>query len=138
MLGESLLSRATGDSTDVGSYCASPFSGMGTTLALDGGYNLAGALLRHPDRPKQAFEEYEAEMRPVVTRAQKLFPGMPRIFAPETAWGVWVLNAIVYLIQLSGLPKILFKYLGPPANTVPVKEYGFKTLPEWSPEESEK
>lgn len=106
---------------------------MGTTLALDGAYNLAGALTRYPNDPVAAFDEYEADMRPVVARAQKLFPGMPHIFAPQTEWGVWTLNAIVYLMQISGLPKIMFKFLGPPANTVPVKDHGFSNLPEWSP-----
>lgn len=107
---------------------------MGTTLALDGAYNLAGALNRHPSDLAVAFDEYEADMRPVVVRAQKLFPGMPYIFAPETSWGVWTLNSIIYLLQLSGLPKVMFKFLGPPANTVPVKDYGFRTLPDWIPE----
>lgn len=106
---------------------------MGTTLALDGAYNLAGVLTHHANDPAAAFDEYEAEMRPVVDRAQKLFPGMPRIFAPQTEWGVWTLNAVVYLMQLSGLPKIMFKFLGPPANTVPVRDHGFSSLPEWSP-----
>lgn len=106
---------------------------MGTTLALDGAYNLAGALIHHTTDYAAAFNKYEAEMRPVAVRAQKLVPGMPQIVSPETPWGVWTLNTIVYLIQLSGLPKLLFKYMGPPANKVPVKDYGFKNLPEWTP-----
>lgn len=110
---------------------------MGTTLAMSGAYNLAGALLDHQDNPEAAFEQYEAEMRPVVTRAQKLFPGMPYTLAPETPWGVWALNVFAYLLSSSGLPKIMFKYLGPPASTVPVREYGFKTLEEWMPEGEE-
>lgn len=109
---------------------------MGTTLALSGAYNLAGALLRHPSDHTAAFDEYGAEMRPVVTRAQKLVPGMPYTFAPETAWGVWALNTIVYLMSMSGLPKLLFSFVGPPANSVPVKDYGFRPLPEWTPEKA--
>lgn len=111
---------------------------MGTTLALNGAYNLAGALLQHPGNPRPALQQYEEEMRPVVIRAQKLFPGMPYSLAPETTWGVWLLNAFIYLIQLSGLPRIIFKFAGPPANKVPVKEYGFENLPEWSPEAERK
>lgn len=103
---------------------------MGTTLALDGAYNLAGLILRNPSDHTLAFDQYEAEMRPVVTRAQKLFPGMPRLFAPETVWGVTVLNLIVYVLYITGIPKLLFRLFGPPANTVPVKDYGFKTLQE--------
>ena len=104
---------------------------MGTTLALMGAYNLAGALKRHPQDPGVAFAEYEAEMRPIVDRAQKLAPGMPWFFNPETAWGVWALNCFVWLLQCSGLIIQTIKYLGPPAKKVAVKDYGFRNLPEW-------
>ncbi|KAJ9603354.1 hypothetical protein H2200_012132 [Cladophialophora chaetospira] len=128
-------------------YCASPISGMGTTLAFTGGYNLAGAILQHPTDPPTAFAQYEEEMWPVVTRAQKLFPGAPHSMAPETVWGIWTLHAVFYVIKQSGLvwllfniawvvnwlglEKLLYRIGGPPANTVRVKEYGFRNLPEW-------
>lgn len=112
-------------------YCASPFSGMGTTLALTGAYNLAGALLQHPDDLATAFTAYEEKMKPTVARAQRLAPGMPKLFHPETAWGVWALNMFVYLLDVSGLAALMFKLgAGPPANNVPVEEYGIGDLPE--------
>lgn len=104
---------------------------MGTTLALNGAYNLAGALIRHPNDHTAAFTEYEAKMRPLVTRAQKLIPGALRIFNPETAWGIWFLHAFMLTIHYSGLPYLLFKFFGPPANAVKVEEYGFRQMPEW-------
>ncbi|KAE9405792.1 oxidoreductase [Gymnopus androsaceus JB14] len=112
-------------------YCASPLSGMGTTLALNGAYNLAGALERCLNDHTAAFAEYENKMRPLVDRAQKLAPGMPHMLNPETAWGVWVLNAIMYFFSWSGLISLMFKLgAGPPANAVPVEDYEFKELPE--------
>ena len=105
---------------------------MGTTLGLVGAYNLADALLRQPDNVAAAFSEYEERMRPTVDRAQKLFPGAPYSMNPETAWGIWLRNTILYLVSLSGLFKLLFMFKGPPANNVPVEEFGFKQLPEWS------
>ena len=114
----------------VKSYCASPISGMGTTLALVGAYSLAGALIRYPKDHTAAFAEYEEAMRPIVARAQKLAPGLPRLINPETAWGIWVLNALMIILAWSRVSKLLFMFLGPPANTVPVEEYGFKQLPE--------
>jgi len=56
------------------SYCASPISGMGTTLALQGAYNLAGALSQRSMATDyaSAFAFYEERMRPIVDRAQKL------------------------------------------------------------------
>lgn len=105
---------------------------MGTTLALNGAYNLAGALTRHPNDHTAAFAEYEEKMRPIVTRAQKLAPGFPHVLSPETAWGIWMLNTITCILCWSGLLNLGFMFLGPPANTVPVEEYGFKQLPEWT------
>ena len=63
-------------------YCASPVSGMGTTLAVAGAYVLAGELTRAED-PRAAFAAYERVLRPLVTKAQKLPPGAPRIAHPR-------------------------------------------------------
>ena len=103
---------------------------MGTTLGLSGAYNLAGALTRSPNDLTAAFGEYEEKMRPLVNRAQKLAPGQPRLVNPETAWGVWTMNTIVMLLVNSGVINLLIKFFGPPANAVPVEEYGFRQLPE--------
>jgi 2-polyprenyl-6-methoxyphenol hydroxylase-like FAD-dependent oxidoreductase len=105
---------------------------MGTTLALSGAYNLAGALTRHYGDHTAAFAEYEEKMKPVVERAQKLVPGAPYIFAPETAWGIWVMHVILVIIHYSGLALLMAMRWGPPANAVPVEEYGFEQLPDRS------
>ena len=113
-------------------YCASPISGMGTTLALNGAYNLAGAILQHPDNLTAAFVDYEKKMRSVVDRAQGLPLGGrgPRLAHPETAWGIWIFHLIVATIYWSGLANLIFMLVGPPANAVPVDNYGFRDLPE--------
>lgn len=111
-------------------YCASPISGMGTTLALNGAYSLAGAISQNPADLTTAFAEYEKKMRPTVDRAQKLFPGAPHIMNPETAWGITLMSTILYLFYASGFVKLLFMFVGPPANAVSVEDYGFKQLPE--------
>lgn len=77
-------------------WCASPISGMGTTLALLGAYVLAGELARHDDH-RAAFAAYETVMRPYVRKAQKLPPGTPRIANPRSATGVRLLNTAVRL-----------------------------------------
>lgn len=112
------------------SYCASPISGMGTTLAFSGAYNLAGFLSRHPSDVMRAFSEYEEKMRPLVARAQKLAPGFPHILTPETAWGVWILHMIMFMLSQSGLIGLLVRFAGPPANAVPIEEFGLRQLPE--------
>ncbi|KAF2720205.1 FAD/NAD(P)-binding domain-containing protein [Polychaeton citri CBS 116435] len=115
-------------------YCGSPVSGMGTTLALNGAYNLAGALSLHPEDHTAAFAAYEERMRPIVERAQKLPPGIQRIFGLETAWGIFTFHVIFRFFSLfnwSGLAALMFKFFGSPASSVPVEDFGFKQLPEW-------
>ena len=115
------------------SYCASPISGMGSTLALVGAYNLAGALLQDPNDIPAAFAAYESSMRPTVAKAQNLplGPRQPYLLSPETVWGVWILRLIVASMYWSGLLTIVSKFKGPPANAVPVEEYGFRQAEEW-------
>ena len=103
---------------------------MGTTLGLTGAYYLAGSLLQNPHDHTVAFAEYEKRMRPIVDRAQKLAPGAPHVFYPETAWGIWVMRTLLNLIWWSGLANLMFMMAGPPANAVPVDDYGFTNLPE--------
>jgi 2-polyprenyl-6-methoxyphenol hydroxylase-like FAD-dependent oxidoreductase len=75
-------------------YCATPVSGMGTTLALVGAYLLAGELGTH-DRHADAFAAYEQRMRPIAADAQKLPPGVPRIANPETGLGLALFRTAV-------------------------------------------
>src|SRR3954469_18719540 len=51
-------------------YCASPLSGMGTSLALVGAYVLAGELASAADH-RTAFRAYEAEMRAYIATCQE-------------------------------------------------------------------
>ncbi|MGE2716576.1 FAD-dependent monooxygenase [Mycolicibacterium litorale] len=69
-------------------YCASPLSGMGTSLALVGAYLLAGELGAAGadltvDRLRTVFARYDTVMRPYVDRCQKLNNTLDR-YAPLT------------------------------------------------------
>lgn len=109
---------------------------MGTTLAISGAYNLAGAILQNSKDITAAFDEYETAMRPVAERAQKLVPGMPHLINPETAWGIEVMHRILYFMWQSSIIAILVKFLGPPAHAVPVRDFGFRQLDEMTEPES--
>ncbi|OAA65546.1 oxidoreductase [Niveomyces insectorum RCEF 264] len=112
-------------------HCASHLSGMGTTLAMLGAYNLAGALASHPDDLSAAFAAYEASTRPAVTKAQKLMPGILRIMNPETAWGVWVVDTVIrFLVWSRVFFKLLLRFRGPDTEVEALPEYGFTQLPE--------
>lgn len=52
-------------------YCASPMSGIGTSLALVGAYVLAGELAAADGDHERAFRAYEAEMREFAARAHE-------------------------------------------------------------------
>ncbi|MFD3324578.1 FAD-dependent monooxygenase [Streptomyces sp. NPDC058701] len=105
-------------------YCASPISGMGTSLALTGAYVLAGELAAHPHRT--AFARYEALMRPYVDQAQKLPPGTPRIANPRSRAGLAAMNTVLKLAgspaaaHLGGLVSRLFT---PPADAIVLPSY---------------
>jgi 2-polyprenyl-6-methoxyphenol hydroxylase-like FAD-dependent oxidoreductase len=77
-------------------YCATPISGMGTSLALIGAYLLAGELAANPDHAA-AFAAYEKRMRPIVDEAQKLAPGVPGIANPTSRLGVRIFRTVVRL-----------------------------------------
>jgi 2-polyprenyl-6-methoxyphenol hydroxylase-like FAD-dependent oxidoreductase len=75
-------------------YCATPVSGMGTTLALVGAYLLAGELGTH-DHHTDAFAAYEERMRPIAAAAQKLPPGVPRIANPSSRLGLGLFRGAI-------------------------------------------
>jgi 2-polyprenyl-6-methoxyphenol hydroxylase-like FAD-dependent oxidoreductase len=84
-------------------YCASPLSGMGTSLALVGAYLLAGELgpaserltADHLDR---ALARYETRMRPYVSRCQDLPNSLDR-YAPMTDSDIAVTAAAMKWMQ---------------------------------------
>ncbi|KAG0648469.1 Monooxygenase CTB7 [Hyphodiscus hymeniophilus] len=84
-------------------YCPSPFSGSGTTLAIAGAYVLAGEIGRHKGDLEAGLRGYEMRMRPLIEDMQKIAPGIPGVFAPQTAWGIWLRNALFSFITWSGI-----------------------------------
>ncbi|MFE2377566.1 FAD-dependent monooxygenase [Streptomyces sp. NPDC059398] len=68
-------------------YCASPASGLGTTLAMVGAYVLAGELAAAGGQHQLAFARYDRRMRPFVDDCQErarrggnLFISRPRFW----------------------------------------------------------
>ncbi len=100
-------------------YCASPISGMSTSLALVGAYVLAGELAKHAHHG-DAFASYERIMRPYVDQAQKLPPGVPRLMYPKTELGILLFNTGLRL-AFSRLFKSRFP--SPPADKIDLPDY---------------
>ena len=74
------------------------FTGGGTSLAIAGAYVLAGEVGRHKGNLAAGLRGYEEQMRPIIDDLQKIPPLVPTIFAPQTAWGIWLRNNIFAFI----------------------------------------
>ena len=103
-------------------YCPSPISGMGTSLAIVGAYVLAGELQRCGS-PEEAFQAYEALMRPFVEQVQKLPPGAPGIANPQTWWGIWIFNTVLSLVTKTGIVGLFARFSLPHADKIELPLY---------------
>ena len=103
-------------------YCASPISGMGTSLGLCGAYVLAGELARHVDHT-QAFAAYEQRMRPYVAQAQSVPKFAPRLASPHSRLGIGLGHAVLRLATAPGFKTLLGKFLSPKADAIDLPNY---------------
>jgi 2-polyprenyl-6-methoxyphenol hydroxylase-like FAD-dependent oxidoreductase len=83
-------------------YCASPLSGMGTSLALVGAYVLAGELgaaeSLGAERIRAALQRYEAVMRPYIDRCQDLPNGIDG-YLPKSASDIAITAQVMSWMQ---------------------------------------
>jgi 2-polyprenyl-6-methoxyphenol hydroxylase-like FAD-dependent oxidoreductase len=109
-------------------YCASPISGMGTSLALVGAYVLAGELQAHPTNHEVATQNYESLMRPYVDQAQQLPPGAPRLANPKTRPGLALYSAALKIAGSRTFSFIGKKFFTPPADKIMLPDYTTSTM----------
>ena len=91
-------------------YAPSNFTGAGTTLALAGAYLLAGEVGKHKGNLAAGLRGYEEQMRPIINNMQKIPPLIPTIFAPQTAWGIWLRNNIFAFIVWTRILEFAQKF----------------------------
>jgi 2-polyprenyl-6-methoxyphenol hydroxylase-like FAD-dependent oxidoreductase len=103
-------------------YCASPVSGMGTSLSLTGAYVLAGELAAHVDH-RDALRGYERIMRPYVTQAQQLPPGTPRVANPKSRLGIAAFGAAVRVASTPLIGRLGDRFFTPPADAIDLPDY---------------
>jgi 2-polyprenyl-6-methoxyphenol hydroxylase-like FAD-dependent oxidoreductase len=103
-------------------WCASPVSGMGTSLAIVGAYVLAGELASHVHH-RDALAGYERIMRPYVDRAQKLPPGTPRIANPRTRVGIGAFRLGLRIASSRPAKMVGAKLFSPPADRIELPDY---------------
>lgn len=86
-------------------YHPTQFTGMGTALAIDGAYLLAGHLsqLQPGQHPEKAFEAYDKAFRPFVDQVQNMPWWVPGFAHPQYAWSRWILqyllSTVSYILQ---------------------------------------
>ncbi|WP_410661520.1 FAD-dependent monooxygenase [Amycolatopsis sp. lyj-112] len=103
-------------------YCASPLSGMGTSLALVGAYVLAGELRRHSGH-RDAFRSYETIMRPYVEQAQRVPWIAPRLAAPRTRAGIRLLGTLAGFAADPKIGRFAARFTNPPSDAIDLPEY---------------
>jgi 2-polyprenyl-6-methoxyphenol hydroxylase-like FAD-dependent oxidoreductase len=108
----------TGDAA----WCASPVSGMGTTLSLVGTYVLAGELAAHVDH-RDGFAAYERVMRPFVEQAQHLPPGVPLVANPTSRAGVAAFRLVLRLAASRPAAVARTRFFSPPADGFDLPDY---------------
>jgi 2-polyprenyl-6-methoxyphenol hydroxylase-like FAD-dependent oxidoreductase len=99
--------------------------GFGTSLAIIGGYVLAGEMLSHPGDIKKALERYEEIMLPFAQSGQGGDKAM-QLLNPQTQWGLKVRNAILGFVtgaKLDRLAMAAASVMGFTEKKVPMLDY---------------
>lgn len=111
----------TGDAA----WCATPLSGIGTSLALVGAYTLAGELARAgtAEGIPEALQRYEGVMRPYVNAGQGVPKLVPRIGHPRSDWGVEAYRSFLGIMATPLVRDTLGKFFLPKADKVELQEY---------------
>ncbi|KAK0101983.1 hypothetical protein ONS96_005951 [Cadophora gregata f. sp. sojae] len=99
--------------------------GFGTSLAIIGGYVLAGELLRSDGDVKQALEGYSGLMLPFVKGSQGNDIAM-QLFQPQSWWGIWIRNSLLRFVTTLRLDKLAMNasaMLGFTEKKAPLPDY---------------
>lgn len=112
----------TGDAA----FCATPASGQGTSLALVGGYVLAGEIAANDDHTT-AFTAYEEQMRGFAEANQKLGPENIRGMVIGKRWQIRAQLAVLRMLpKLPGKEKMAGRIadkIHRAATAITVKDY---------------
>jgi 2-polyprenyl-6-methoxyphenol hydroxylase-like FAD-dependent oxidoreductase len=100
--------------------------GLGTSLAIIGGYVLAGELLSHPDNVKLALEQYEEIMLPFTKSSQGGGNNAMQLINPQTRWGIIIRNIVLGFVtwmKLDRLAMAIASAVGFTEKKVPLPDY---------------
>ena len=110
----------TGDAA----WCATPVSGIGTTLSVVGAYVLAGELAQTDDYG-QAFQNYERLMRPFVEEGQSVSDFNQVWNYPHTKFGIAVQHAALNVLSKPGIRDLFLKLGMRDPDDIDLPDYKF-------------
>jgi 2-polyprenyl-6-methoxyphenol hydroxylase-like FAD-dependent oxidoreductase len=108
----------TGDAA----WCATPLAGIGATLAVTGGYVLAGELAL-ADEPAAGFAAYEAAMRTMVEKGQGVPRIGPRLMNPHTRTGIRLLHGALRIASKPPIRDLATRVVGEPPQGPDLARY---------------
>jgi 2-polyprenyl-6-methoxyphenol hydroxylase-like FAD-dependent oxidoreductase len=103
-------------------HCASPVSGMGTSMAVIGAYVLAGELKETNGYYPAAFARYEEIMREFVKSCQKLADGV-EWFVPTTRLKFWMSQQIWKILPHTPWKNMMIELPAKIANSIKLNDY---------------
>ncbi len=103
-------------------HCASPLSGMGTSMAIVGAYILAGELKESNGDYTAAFAHYETHMRDFVAQCQKLVEGADW-FVPRTRFKLWLSQQMWKILPYTPWKNMMIEVPLKIANSITLKDY---------------
>jgi 2-polyprenyl-6-methoxyphenol hydroxylase-like FAD-dependent oxidoreductase len=104
-------------------YCASPMSGMGTSLALVGAYVLAAELAAAGGEYPNAFGQYENEMWAYIATCQKQATDSQMWFVPGSKAMIRFRNWNYRMLRYKPMSGIFTKMALKAANVIKLKDY---------------
>jgi 2-polyprenyl-6-methoxyphenol hydroxylase-like FAD-dependent oxidoreductase len=108
-------------------YCPSPLSGQGSSLALAGGYVLAGELHAAAGDHRAAFARYQQQMKGFVAQNQQIALANVKRFTPGTRTQIWLQNqaikALPYMPGKNYILSLATKGVREAANAITLDDY---------------
>lgn len=83
--------------------------GIGTSLAIESAYILAGELskIQSSNDIPQAVERYEEVFRPLYATMEDIPPSFPQIAFPQTTWGLRLRDSALWFVSKTKMHKLL-------------------------------
>jgi 2-polyprenyl-6-methoxyphenol hydroxylase-like FAD-dependent oxidoreductase len=108
-------------------WCPSPFSGMGTGMAVVGAYVLAGELAQANGNHTRSFEQYETLMLEFVAKCQGMADGGADWFVPRTRTRLWLATQMWKILAYTPWKNAMIEVPLKIANSVNLEDYGIPT-----------